>query len=181
MGFLYILTVSNEDLVAKISGKETAKLQQGHLSEKNLQWKRELDEQVALKLKLQEQKDMSLKEREFEDYNPWGRPGGGAPIRTQSGKVVADFKEMTKKELMGRSSQTSEVRPRIMTTCETTMKHDVNTDIPLAMRSSFAAGAPGIVQFETDQSKAEEKKKTADQGKEGQKGSRKVTSIVSGN
>ncbi|XP_074620314.1 uncharacterized protein LOC141879096 isoform X3 [Acropora palmata] len=149
----------SEDLVAKISGKETAKLQQGHLSEKNLQWKRELDEQVALKLKLQEQKDMSLKEREFEDYNPWGRPGGGAPIRTQSGKVVADFKEMTKKELMGRSSQTSEVRPRIMTTGETTMKHDVNTDIPLAMRSSFAAGAPGIVQFETDQSKAEEKKK----------------------
>ena len=41
---------------------------------------------------------------------------------------------------MGRSSQTSEVRPRIMTTGETTMKHDVNTDIPLAMRSSFAAG-----------------------------------------
>ncbi|XP_029202889.2 LOW QUALITY PROTEIN: coiled-coil domain-containing protein 66-like [Acropora millepora] len=148
-----------EDLVAKISGKETAKLQQGNLSEKNLQWKRELDEQVALKLKLQEQKDMSLKEREFEDYNPWGRPGGGAPIRTQSGKVVADFKEMTKKELMGRSSQTSEVTPRIMTTGETTSENDVNTDIPLAMRSSFAAGAPGIVQFETDQSKAEEKKK----------------------
>ena len=40
-----------------------------------------------------------LKEREFEDYNPWGRPGGGAPIRTQSGKVVADFKEMTKVSL----------------------------------------------------------------------------------
>lgn len=41
---------------------------------------------------------------------------------------------------MGRSSQTSEVTPRIMTTGEATMKHDVNTDIPLAMRSSFAAG-----------------------------------------
>ena len=40
-----------------------------------------------------------LKEREFKDYNPWGRPGGGAPIRTQSGKVVADFKEMTKVRL----------------------------------------------------------------------------------
>jgi len=40
-----------------------------------------------------------LKEREFEDYNPWGRPGGGAPIRTQSGKVVADFKAMTKVSL----------------------------------------------------------------------------------
>lgn len=31
---------------------------------------------------------------EIEEYNPWGRPGGGAPIRSHSGKVVADFKKM---------------------------------------------------------------------------------------
>lgn len=41
---------------------------------------------------------------------------------------------------MGLSSQTNEVRPRIMTSGETTLTHDLNTDIPLAMRSSFAAG-----------------------------------------
>jgi len=31
---------------------------------------------------------------EIKEYNPWGRPGGGAPIRSHSGKVVADFKKM---------------------------------------------------------------------------------------
>ena len=31
---------------------------------------------------------------EIEEYNPWGRPGEGAPIRSHSGKVVADFKKM---------------------------------------------------------------------------------------
>ena len=35
-----------------------------------------------------------LKEKELEEYDPWGRPGGGAPIRTQSGNVVADYKKM---------------------------------------------------------------------------------------
>lgn len=34
------------------------------------------------------------KDNEFEEYNPWGRPGGGAPVRTQSGNIVADYKKM---------------------------------------------------------------------------------------
>lgn len=34
------------------------------------------------------------KEDELVEYDPWGRPGGGAPIRTQSGNVVADYKKM---------------------------------------------------------------------------------------
>ena len=34
------------------------------------------------------------KEDEHEVYDPWGRPGAGAPIRTQSGNVVADYKKM---------------------------------------------------------------------------------------
>ena len=34
------------------------------------------------------------KEDEYEVYDPWGRPGAGAPIRTQSGNVVADYKKM---------------------------------------------------------------------------------------
>ena len=27
----------------------------------------------------------------FEEYNPWGRPGAGAPIRDETGGVVADY------------------------------------------------------------------------------------------
>ena len=26
------------------------------------------------------------------DFDPWGRPGAGAPLRTKSGHVVADYK-----------------------------------------------------------------------------------------
>lgn len=32
----------------------------------------------------------------MEEYDPWGRPGGGAPVRTQSGNVVTDYKKMVK-------------------------------------------------------------------------------------
>ena len=32
-----------------------------------------------------------------EYYSPWGRPGAGAPIRTHSGNVVADFRKMVSK------------------------------------------------------------------------------------
>lgn len=34
------------------------------------------------------------KDEEPEEYSPWGRPGAGAPLRTQSGNVVADFRKM---------------------------------------------------------------------------------------
>ena len=37
---------------------------------------------------------MQSKGDDFKEYNPWGRPGGGAPIRTQSGNVVADYKKL---------------------------------------------------------------------------------------
>lgn len=157
-------TADNEkrDLVAsahyvKTSGGDTAKPQQTSLSQKNLLWKMELDTQVALKQKLQKQKNS--KESEFQDYNPWGRPGGGAPIRTQSGNVVADYKKMGLNEAVGPAVETAKVRPSIMTTGEDTSTHNVNPEIPVAMRSSFAVGAPGIVQYKTDQYKTEEKKK----------------------
>jgi len=37
---------------------------------------------------------MQSKGDDFKEYNPWGRPGGGAPIRTQSGNAVADYKKL---------------------------------------------------------------------------------------
>ncbi|XP_058844888.1 coiled-coil domain-containing protein 66-like isoform X3 [Acipenser ruthenus] len=51
-------------------GKET-------LQEKKAQWKKGLDEQMALK-KLQK----GFPEGVMKEYNPWGRPGAGAPCNT---------------------------------------------------------------------------------------------------
>lgn len=45
--------------------------------------------------------DFQGKEDKVEEYNPWGRPGGGAPIRTQSGSVVADYKKMVQVSVAG--------------------------------------------------------------------------------
>ncbi|KAJ7379535.1 post-embryonic retina morphogenesis in camera-type eye [Desmophyllum pertusum] len=125
------------------------------------------DEQIALKQMLKAQRHLSLhKENELEEYDPWGRPGGGAPIRTQSGNVVADYK----KRHQGMSSKNDEnvtsvppafnLSSKMMTTTESYTTHDViTTETPVAMRSSFAVGAPGVVKYESYQSKIDEKKK----------------------
>lgn len=34
------------------------------------------------------------KEKEISEYNPWGKGGGGAPLRDTRGRVVADLKKM---------------------------------------------------------------------------------------
>ncbi|XP_020616018.1 uncharacterized protein LOC110054030 [Orbicella faveolata] len=47
----------------------------------------------------------------------------------------------------------------IPTTSQSSNTHDVITTTPVAMRSSFAVGAPGVVKYETYQSKLDEKKK----------------------
>lgn len=59
---------------------------------KHDQWLRDLAQQA------EEQKRKKEREREkekcafVEDYNPWGRPGAGAPLRTSSGNLLTDFR-----------------------------------------------------------------------------------------
>ena len=45
---------------------------------------------------------------------------------------------------MGPAVETAKVRPSIMTTGEDTSTHNVNPEIPVAMRSSFAVGVSFI-------------------------------------
>ncbi|XP_028402645.1 centrosome and spindle pole-associated protein 1-like isoform X2 [Dendronephthya gigantea] len=33
-------------------------------------------------------------ERELEEYNPWGKAGGGAPLKDQTGRLVSDLRQM---------------------------------------------------------------------------------------
>ncbi|XP_058960724.2 coiled-coil domain-containing protein 66 isoform X4 [Pocillopora verrucosa] len=134
---------------------------------KNLQWKKELDEQIALKQELKAKRKLLDKDNEFEEYNPWGRPGGGAPVRTQSGNIVADYKKMHQvKDLTSKDEDSVMSAPefdsgsKTKTTAHSYNTHDLNTTTtPLAMRSSFAIGAPGVVKYEEYQCKIDEKKK----------------------
>ena len=34
---------------------------------------------------------ISAEEAKFEEFNPWGRPGGGAPIRDRQGNMLNDY------------------------------------------------------------------------------------------
>lgn len=56
------------------------------------QWLRDLAQQAEE----QKRKKEREKEREkcafVEEYNPWGRPGAGAPLRTSTGNLLTDFR-----------------------------------------------------------------------------------------
>ena len=57
------------------------------------QWKDDIAAQVQEKQKEKERlKREKLNER-VEEYFPFGKPGCGAPIRSQSGKLLVDYQE----------------------------------------------------------------------------------------
>ncbi|KAL4635194.1 centrosome and spindle pole associated protein 1-like isoform X1 [Arapaima gigas] len=65
-----------------------------------------LNYQEALKQQIREREELRKREeanrqhleaklaREMETYNPWGRGGGGAPLRDNQGNLIADLKQM---------------------------------------------------------------------------------------
>ncbi|XP_066273549.1 centrosome and spindle pole associated protein 1-like isoform X4 [Branchiostoma lanceolatum] len=75
--------------------------------EKQRQYQEDLKEQMRLR-DLKKQKERDEKERirgrdgrydrkleaEAQNYNPWGKGGGGAPLRNSDGRVVADLRKM---------------------------------------------------------------------------------------
>lgn len=56
------------------------------------QWLRDLSKQAEEQRKKREAEKQREKESFTEDYNPWGRPGGGAPIRSESGNLLTDYR-----------------------------------------------------------------------------------------
>ncbi|KAI8503469.1 post-embryonic retina morphogenesis in camera-type eye [Branchiostoma belcheri] len=107
------------------------------------QLRRELEEQIADKKRRDQQaRDRSAVERArpVEDYVPWGRPGAGAPLRSQSGKVVAEYGDTRRSPGQSEPAPTSQAHLAVST-----------VPPPHAMRSSFAIGgaAPGDDQYVT--------------------------------
>ncbi|KAK3102978.1 hypothetical protein FSP39_015470 [Pinctada imbricata] len=117
---------------------------------KKLQWERERAESAA---------------REA-GYHPWGKPGAGAPLRTRSGKVAADYKsrqdgsyspieEEENEEHRSKQEKKREEEPRRKSDQSRKRKHEraehaqqdgsnvimqSQSHVPAAMRSSFVFG-----------------------------------------
>ena len=64
------------------------------------QWLRDLAEQVREK-KERQNKQTTTKDSTQEVYFPFGRPGCGAPIRTESGQVIADLRSKVRSSYEG--------------------------------------------------------------------------------
>ncbi|XP_060602947.1 trichohyalin-like isoform X3 [Ruditapes philippinarum] len=112
---------------------------------KRLEWEKDRVESVQL-------------ERAAANNDPWGRPGAGAPIRTRSGHVVADYKgrqdhihneaipeEETSSETKKPaepSSRPPETRkpPRGRSPPSHTQQPGLDKNVPITMRSSFVLG-----------------------------------------
>lgn len=57
----------------------------------NLPFQMELKRVKAEKEKAELEKQEMKLEREIAGYDPWGREGGGAPVRNQKGQVVGEW------------------------------------------------------------------------------------------
>ncbi|CAH1265801.1 CCDC66 [Branchiostoma lanceolatum] len=137
------------------------------------QLRRELEEQIADKKRRdQKARDQSAVERAqpVEDYVPWGRPGAGAPLRSQSGKVMAEYGDTRRSQQKAspRGANDTAVQqaaarqqPQLNHTQSPAQPEPAATGQarravstvppPHAMRSSFAIGgaAPGGDQYVT--------------------------------
>ncbi|XP_052284957.1 trichohyalin-like isoform X3 [Dreissena polymorpha] len=139
---------------------------------KRLEWEKDRVETVAL-------------QQHVGNYDPWGRPGAGAPLRTKSGHVVADYKgrqellqnaseQAAQQESSGPSAPRVEDkgtsrkvgrRPRSRSpaapapSAPTQQPLGHQAGVPLTMRSSFVLGqaAPDINLLES--AKERERKK----------------------
>ena len=74
--------------------------QQSAARQKKAAYQRELDEQVRLKAEAKEREKRERFERDARErreiarYDPWGKGGGGAPMRDQGGNVVTNLKDL---------------------------------------------------------------------------------------
>ncbi|XP_069100936.1 coiled-coil domain-containing protein 66-like isoform X3 [Argopecten irradians] len=110
---------------------------------------------LAERKKLQWEKDRIELAKQ---YDPWGRPGAGAPIRTKSGNVAADYKTRQEEtlrasyeEIEKKKNEQKEALIREMEKVDSQPKVNTSSqNVPHAMRSSFMFGqaAPDSDQFE---------------------------------
>ncbi|XP_078065737.1 coiled-coil domain-containing protein 66 isoform X2 [Mustelus asterias] len=139
------------------------------LEAKRIQWKKELDEQVALKKQLEKDNAAS----EFLEWNPWGRPGAGAPLQSKDEKTVATCEAKPQATLPATSGPFTDGRgistaPTVANTANTTVPSDRNVgkassfsspDLPAAIRSAFVLGESAPLEHPFSAIKREQQKK----------------------
>ncbi|XP_078399654.1 coiled-coil domain-containing protein 66 isoform X2 [Cetorhinus maximus] len=139
------------------------------LEARRIQWKKELDEQVALKKLLEKDNAAS----EFLEWNPWGRPGAGAPLQSKTEKILATYEAKTRATLPAASGPYTDGRvistaPTVASTASTTVPSDRNVgkassfsspDLPAAIRSAFVLGESVPLEHPFSAIKREQQKK----------------------
>ena len=86
--------------IANVQGREVSQEQYDAAARKKAEYQRALEEQIrekaerkAREKRAQEERELR-EEREAAEYNPWGKAGGGAPVRDDRGHVVTNLKDM---------------------------------------------------------------------------------------
>ncbi|XP_066554360.1 coiled-coil domain-containing protein 66 isoform X2 [Amia ocellicauda] len=116
------------------------------LEAKRAQWKKELDEQMALKK--QQQKASSDVHVE---YNPWGRPGAGAPAALNSGDALTTGEEE-------RAVKTAPGLENTVTQSTAQTYSFSHPDLPAAIRSAFVLGEAAPMEHAFSAHKREQQK-----------------------
>uniref|UniRef100_V9KA81 Coiled-coil domain-containing protein 66-like protein n=1 Tax=Callorhinchus milii TaxID=7868 RepID=V9KA81_CALMI len=117
------------------------------LEAKKIQWKKELDEQVAYKKQFQK----SLAPEALVEWNPWGSPGVGTPMSVNTGKVLRDGEAKVTSAVPSSSGPSSNGRvinigehvlnaPMPSEAHSGQSSHFSSPDVPAAIRSVFVLG-----------------------------------------
>ncbi|XP_048403850.1 coiled-coil domain-containing protein 66 isoform X3 [Stegostoma tigrinum] len=136
------------------------------LEAKRLQWKKELDEQVALKKLLAKDNATS----EVLEWNPWGRPGAGAPMRSKTEKIITIKSQATLPAASGpcADSRVISTAPTAVNTVDINIPSDHNVgkassfsfpDLPAAIRSAFVLGESAPLDHPFSAEKREQQKR----------------------
>ncbi|XP_078270739.1 coiled-coil domain-containing protein 66 isoform X2 [Rhinoraja longicauda] len=123
---------TKDGLFGNLGERENAKDQ---LEAKRIQWKKELDEQVALKKQLQKNNEVS----EFSEWNPWGKRDAKAPVRSNTKKILETFEGKSPASSAAASGPHAD--GRVISTAPT-VTNAANTDVPpdgiIGKASSFS-------------------------------------------
>nr|XP_054751584.1 coiled-coil domain-containing protein 66-like [Lytechinus pictus] len=131
------------------------------MEKKKQQWKRELDAQLAAKKAAQEKDGRGRRGRsqneENSGWNPWGQPGGGAPLRSSVDVLSPRYNPAvsTGHPSPGRSSRGQGSNDMLSQSISGVTHIESQRNVPAAMRSSFVIG--GIANERNDELKRKEK------------------------
>ncbi|XP_062924135.1 coiled-coil domain-containing protein 66 isoform X1 [Mobula hypostoma] len=136
---------TKDGLFGNLGERENAKDQ---LEAKRIQWKKELDEQVALKKQQQKNNEAA----KYLEWNPWGRQGTGTSMQSNTKNILETFKGEASVSVTSGHHNDSRVistAPTVTNTSKSNAPSDGPIgkacsfsfpDLPAAIRSAFVLG-----------------------------------------